>query len=1068
MRYGKHVGVCALIGALVGGTPSCESDGSSSRSAQSDGGDDAAVDGGKHLAEAGTHHSMPEAGTKRDAAGPEAGRLDVFDAWREVQKALDASPDNLPARADALVLAKDPQKIFEFVRDEIVTYPPAPDGLDGATDAIRWGTRGTLRGGAGTPREKADLLVELYTRAGFDAQVVGGTADPAKLDGKKLLFRSLERKYAPAITAADATRWRTVLGTDPPKPLTGIDQDGSQAAAVAKSLLDLLPTTLTAPFDFTLGTIPLVSVKVNGVPKYANPLSPDAAFGDSLTKATPTPLGAASDPPAIYVKLEAVRANAPYDKFTLVEHQFDARDVVGRKIHVGFSPPVDTAALAGLPIKNVEAVVPSISVAGPDLTTDDKDKLAAVGKPVSLGGDVYDLDGSGNVTVNGTPLPEPSSDPKAASKVATVGASANGSSYPRVSLHVKAEDGSGGQVSKLPAGAITVEDGGKPVSFTITQNEAPPPKVALLFDVSSSLPAEFRGAGDVTVGNQIVTALYAKYPKASVRVGTVDFGVIWAADSFASTLVDAKAQVQTLTTASGSSELWQALHDADSEGPTLIVLVTDGAATDTLEPQYRDAIATGAPVLTLGAGTVVQQTLDQIATLSGGKSLPVTAQADAVNAVLGEIDARAVQDYVISYTAPAGSGAATSDGGSEHTVTVSINGKDATATYDEPAVPAVPPALAGLYLTVRVGTRAATRAVAGFENGFTTGAQSVAPEVLEDVRSLLFGRISIAVEGASPTASVVLGDWIADKLTLESVFDAATAGDKKGTLDALKAGFSVTPSKLPWAQPPLRDSLTKDSLTFETMPRIATLIQKTHSGGPVTRQLDLFPLQQFATATADARTAFETTLTATAGLAVAEAGMFGGSSTIKALKGATLTTNAAGALRDQTGLTPEQSLKWAALEEPFDTSYQLVAPLKPGAFWAVDEKTGTVTGILPDGSGGGVEDACNTYDQANNLLQLASLLGSLEGVSVGGWVAIAQWEVKYLTIATIVIEGGTPTGDTDLSNPAVDMGCGMLDDALGDLVPGLGTYEQVVSTADSQGLDTGLPTVCGGGMGPCG
>ena len=203
MRYGKHVGVCALIGALVGGTPSCESDGSSSRSAQSDGGDDAAVDGGKHLAEAGTHHSMPEAGTKRDAAGPEAGRLDVFDAWREVQKALDASPDNLPARADALVLAKDPQKIFEFVRDEIVTYPPAPDGLDGATDAIRWGTRGTLRGGAGTPREKADLLVELYTRAGFDAQVVGGTADPAKLDGKKLLFRSLERKYAPAITAAE-------------------------------------------------------------------------------------------------------------------------------------------------------------------------------------------------------------------------------------------------------------------------------------------------------------------------------------------------------------------------------------------------------------------------------------------------------------------------------------------------------------------------------------------------------------------------------------------------------------------------------------------------------------------------------------------------------------------------------------------------------------------------------------------------------------------------------------------------------------------------------------------------
>ena len=102
------------------------------------------------------------------------------------------------------------------------------------------------------------------------------------------------------------------------------------------------------------------------------------------------------------------------------------------------------------------------------------------------------------------------------------------------------------------------------------------------------------------------------------------------------------------------------------------------------------------------------------------------------------------------------------------------------------------------------------------------------------------------------------------------------------------------------------------------------------------------------------------------------------------------------------------------------------------------------------------------------MLGLFGLLGSFFEVGAfGPWVALAMWQVKYVTIATIVISGGSPNGDTDLSNPAGDMACAMADGIIGDAIPGYGTYNDVVNTLDNHGVDTGLPTLCGGGEGPC-
>src|SRR5262249_46808870 len=110
-----------------------------------------------------------------------------------------------------------------------------------------------------------------------------------------------------------------------------------------------------------------------------------------------------------------------------------------------------------------------------------------------------------------------------------------------------------------------------------------------------------------------------------------------------------------------------------------------------------------------------------------------------------------------------------------------------------------------------------------------------------------------------------------------------------------------------------------------------------------------------------------------------------------------------------------------------------------------------------------------TYNAANNLLTLASLAASFMGISVGGWVGLAQWEVKYVTIATIVIGGGDlPPGaddpsspDFDVSDPAAAMAFGMFDDSPGNFFPPLAAYENLLGGLSLLNVDTShAPMVC--------
>lgn len=1003
---------------------------------------------------------VADAELPEDAAEPpeevDAEVLRPFDAWREARDVLRKSPDHLLAQAERVVALKDPKRIFEFVRDSILTYPSAEDGFASAVAAQRWGAQGTLRGGAGTPREKAELLVSLYVQAGFQAEVVQGRADPARLDGKQVLLRVIERAYEVEFSEEQLARFRQALGEKPARSLAPIDPNGAEADALAASLRAQLSETLEAPFDFTLDAIPLVRVKVDNAWVFANPIAPDADFGDSVTLATPTPTSGAYATQRVRVRVEAARADKPFERFALVEREYTAEEVVGRRIHLTFAPPVRTEKLVRMRAEDVETFAPVLSVASPGMSQEDRDVLAKVGDVFTLGGDRFSVDGAGNLTINGQIVQPGSSDAEHVARVHTLDAGAQPAAFPRVSLRVKALDADGTGVAGLGADAFKLEEEGRALSFTLTENKAPPPRVVLLFDVSTSVPTDFRGAGAVSVADQIIEPLYAAYPDAQVRVGVVTVGTpSFFGTGWATSAVLAKAQAAQLATAAGGSMLWQALQKAAELNPTLTVVVTDADATDEPIPAYRNAIVAGPPVLALGVGPVKTETLSAFAALSAGQSFSVALQSEVVDSVRAMIGERATQDYALQFTAPL-------EGPAVRRVKVTLNGKEATVSYQVPTYPATPRALSGLYLTLSVGGRQTTRALAGVAQTYATPGIEVTQAELDDVRALLLGRVSIAVEAAAPPPSVVLDEWLSEKLEFEPLWNAIATGDEAIILEALKLGTNLTPAKLPLAQPPLLDSNTEQALTFETSLRVAALVQKVRAGGTFSRQLDLFPLTRFRTAAEDPRQAWERTLRATSALAVSEAGLMTGPSTLEALASVALTSLPAGQARAQAGLSDGERAEWALLESPFSSAeYQLLVPLKPGPFWAVHKPSGSLIGVLADGSGGASESICANYNLANSLLQLASLVGGLFGASVGGWVALAQWEVKMVTMATLVIAGA---GDaTPISNPALDMGCGILDDAIGDLIPGYGLYGSIVDTLETSGADTGLPTLCGGG-----
>lgn len=905
-----------------------------------------------------------------------------FDVWEEVRTAIRTSPDHLPARADQVVSEGDPEAIFQFVRDEIATYPPEIDGLYGTTEAMRWGIRGTLRGGAGTPREKAELLASLYRQAGFTAEVLISSRlvedrEQEKAAVQDLLWQPAERQFAPDIDDEQLAEWNDRLGvpSEAQPDLTSIDANGRESHELGQTLFEQLPDERRAPqaFDWRWKGTPVVRVVVDDEERYANLFTPGIQFGeagipaDHLQEAPE-----ASESLPVEATLSAVTAPAPNEPFDLVSGVWSLDELVGRQLLVQTLPGIDPLERPDVTFREIQTFIPALTVQGIDLDEESMTALSKRGDAVTRAGDRLQVGRDGTIVRNGEPLVEPDA-VAAAADVAELNVTADSGRYPEVRLNIHAQDANGELVEGLPATAFEVTDEDQPVGVALTANKRTP-RVFILSDTSSSMPSNYRGEGMTELVERLRERILRTEPNVDI------------------------SHWET------SSEIWTYLNRAASSDANLVVYATDGHVNDQLTPEIETALRQGPPAVMLSVNEDQDETLQQMADLTGGTLEPAgnhTAAEEAIMTFLAE-QIPTLPNYVLTYGAP-------SDTPGDHRVTVRIvdqssettdpesseNAPEGTDTYTVPPSPALAPHLAGLYLMISVGDREVTRTLAGYDP-VRHSDQPITQTMIDEAAGALFGSHTLSIEAAAPPFSVWFDDLLGAKLSVAGLDRALQIDDQEALKREREQGFMVIPPDLFALAAPLPDEITDQSLTYQNGPRMTLYEERPVFGTDhIVRHVDLLPFTEFTTAAADPEQAFRSTLEKTARLAVIEGALFD-TSTYSLLDD--LELNEIGAIDDEAWDRDRERL-WDQLIDPYDgRDYQLVPasgtfPSRFAAFWNVNYETGEVVGILGDGSGGGskaegIREQIEQIDKAISLYNLW-LVGAASAGLLTPWGAFA-------------------------------------------------------------------------------
>jgi hypothetical protein len=979
-----------------------------------------------------------------------------FAAWQDLREALRSSPDHLAARADEVVAAKDAQRIYAFVRDLIAAHPArAKDfGLGADREAV-WGPAMTLRSGTGTPREKVELLADLYHRAGFEADVWSGDNALSPDLRRACLFAKPIPDFAPGNRDAIDT-WRKELGGGVlPTPLATIDKDATDSLALAARIEALLPPTAVAqPLDLSgFDTMPFVRVVVDGQEKFANPLPPDGVFGETYTTGTTGPAPSATGAQdELHVALSYATADEPGTLKPLIEGDWALADLAGRRLRVQMVPTEDIDTLALMPIDSVRSFFPVLALDAPGLEPDEIASHSIAGtSAVTLAGQLITVDATGTLTVDGEPVANGTADPATLASVASIEVAADPVAFPRIRLQALVRDAGGNMVSGLGASAFRVQDEGEGRGFVMDRNRAPGPRVLILLDVSDSIPLEFREQAGV-YAQDLATAILTDHPNALFRVAAVAFGAA-AAGEWTADPSEVKAQADMAPGA--ASDLWAALAEAGDLGGTVIVYTTDGDPDTPDTPEEKLRIAHGPPVVVVGVGTVVPATLAEMAALSGGTLAMATQPSDVATATLTFLGKQVVDPYRLAYQAPTGAtnvrhvSMKTSDGRVEGT---------ATYTVPDPAMRLPEPAITGLYLTVDWGIQSVTRTLAGFDRApGTTPSATAALEVQE----AMFGTAILSVEGGAPTLAARLDDVLAAKLALEPLWDAAVSGDTDAIRAALITPIATVSADLAGIAAPLAAADSTEP-TYETGPRLVLLTVRPEFGIGRTRRIDVLPLAGFATISVDPARALRRTLEATARLAVMEQALFT-TSTASLLEGADL------ALLNPydnisvvaPGLDGAARSKWEFVMDRYWDEYRIVPTSgTPVAFYSVDPETGRMIAVLPDGSGGGsaTDDIQKALNGGSRGLAALSVLGSMAGggFGLGGFIALQKAILKAILREAAAVEALDATGlADDLGKIARDAGCDLAKEAVGAKFAPFGKAndaDAVVEAATGSGL----------------
>jgi hypothetical protein len=456
------------------------------------------------------------------------------------------------------------------------------------------------------------------------------------------------------------------------------------------------------------------------------------------------------------------------------------------------------------------------------------------------------------------------------------------------------------------------------------------------------------------------------------------------------------------------SDIWNTLTDERMGEATVAVLFTDGEASDLKRDDTARLLSEGPPIVSVqveetDAGQVI---LDEIASLSGGAIFPVTEPKKAAQLVGEFLRLEQEQFYLLSYQA--------SDDGPRDRKVAIRTADDRLMTEAGYSVPSdqnkfEQPRLAGLYLTVQVGEDSFTHTLGGLPANPARGEKATAAHEAE-VRDALFGSAALAVEGGAPTLAASFDDHLITKLKLRPLWEALQGNDEATVLKALENGLDSMPPDAVALNPQLPQVSDGRSLTFEKGLRFTVVSrQPRFASNEVVDSVDVLPFTRFATIGPEPEEALTLTIARTARLAVIESELFE-ESTAALLAGQDLVAIRRG--RSVSSVLPDLDEaaveKWDRLMEPWRWTHHRIIPKSgaPFSFWAIDSRTGTLIGVLPNGTGGGsrASQLEKTLKQIDTILSIMGIVGTLVGASqVGIVIAYGRALARMYLRSAIVI-----------------------------------------------------------------
>ncbi len=940
------------------------------------------------LAACGPQVPSPSRTAGLSTPGPSPDSDPRFDILRKLRAIIRESPDHLAAIADAAVATGDPVAITRFVRDSIAVLPATSSGADAGTD-VRWGHRAALRAGAGTLRERADLLADLLHRAGIESRIVT-IPRLASYQATQLLVPT----FAPDPVAIGSL-WDPVAPTHPPVGQMS-DTAGSRADRATERLLAALPLELRSarlvapPIP---DTVPAVEYVQDGATRWT------AALGNALV-ITSAPAGLLGADDAVVPRVSvavSVALNPPagavIDRTVLHEvlrGEWGADEVAGRQLVLAFATP-------GAPADALRRDHATAPIRQPILRLEAADALGDTvpfvsGKYLSMAGGLVEISPGDPHQVVGPLGPMAAAAPAGAGPVvAALVGTALVATFPNIELHVQALRTDGNPVDGLSASDFHVTEDGAARTVTVSANTRPlETRVLVVYDTSGSVTdfwgnsgrrAEFEATLAGALGDAARTHPFV--------VQVIGVGDTAAEDGWLPP--DPASLGAAFGSVASNSDVWLTLgRSVPASGAAVVLLVSDNKAHDIADdvPRFRQALrASGVPVACVPVGTVDEGTTGLILADSGGARFDVAAPD--VSTKLGtfiadRVESSAVVNYRLRYHALA-------TGPSTRSVRVTVAGSTAppiALAYVVPEVGdrAAPSGIAGVYLTIRVGDHESRRRLGGVRASDRGVPDDTADgPAIDDAVAVLDGLHTISFEPAFATTAHLLDDVIGAVLSAEPVEKAWTDGP--AAIIGAGRDWHRVPATLSWLAEPVPGG-TAGAAVPDGL-RVTVLSDRAGSRGLV-QVSDVVPgLNRSVGTGADAAGAFRSAMRATIGASVRESEVFG-SSAAGQLDGAEFVVIPATTSADLvTRWTSGQRASLSPMIDEYADFHRLVpASGAVAAMWVVDPDTGSVTAVDAEGRGGGtlLPDCLTPADtnEASAFITVSVALISAACLAVGG------------------------------------------------------------------------------------